>query len=354
MNERHTEHIFLRACRREPTERTPIWLMRQAGRYLPEYRSLRAKTDFLTLCKTPELASKVSLQPVERLGVDACIIFSDILVLPEAMGMSLFIDENHGGPFLDSPIRSEADVQRLIIPDPTEKLRYVLDTLQLTKRLLDQRVPLIGFSGSPWTLACYMIEGKHTKHFRHAKEFLYTKPNLLHSLLKKLTEAVLLYLRAQVEAGAEAVQVFDTWGGLLPEDEFREFSLAPIEEIVEGLSSLNVPVIVFCKDCTHSLEAIARTGCTVVSLDWTTNIGTARNRIGNSVALQGNLDPSVLYAPPDVIRHHVKKILAAYGTGNGHIFNLGHGILPDVPVEHVKALVEIVHEESLQYHTSPL
>lgn len=342
--------LFLRACRRQPVERTPVWMMRQAGRYLPEYRAIRATTDFLTLCKTPELASEVSIQPVDIVGVDACIIFSDILVVPEAMGMKLFIEEGKGGPRFPNPIRSGGDIDRLKVPDPEKELKFVLDAVRLTRKSLGGRVPLIGFAGSPWTLATYMVEGKGSKNFRYIKEMIYASPKEAHRLLEKLARTVAAYLNAKIEAGAQAVQIFDTWGGILPPDEFREFSLRYIQQVLQLLNRSDSPVIVFCKDCNHSLEAIANCGPDVVALDWTIDIGKARMMVGSDVALQGNLDPTLLYAPPERIREGVRRILEKYGKGSGHIFNLGHGILPDVPVEHARAFVQAVKEESRKYH----
>lgn len=345
-----TNDLFLRACKREPIERTPVWMMRQAGRYLPEYRAIRAKVDFLTLCKTPELASEVSIQPVDILGVDACIIFSDILVVPEAMGMKLFIEENKGGPRFENPLRSRTDIDRLSVPDPSRELKYVMDALRITKKNLNNRVPLIGFSGSPWTLATYMVEGKGSKNFRAIKELIYTNPKDAHALLDKLARTIAAYLSAKIEAGAQAVQIFDTWGGILPPDEFKEFSLQYIEQVLKLLKRNNAPTIVFCKDCGQSLESIADVGCDVIGLDWTVDIEKARMMVGSYVALQGNLDPTLLYAPPERIRAGVKKVLEKFGKGPGHIFNLGHGILPDIPVDHAKALVQAVKEESVKYH----
>lgn len=345
-----TNDLFLRACRREEVERTPVWMMRQAGRYLPEYRAIREKTDFLTLCKTPELAAEVSLQPVDLIGVDACIIFSDILVVPEAMGMELIVEEGKGGPRFPSPIRSRGEIDTLGVPDPNSALRFVMDALRLARKRLDGRVPLIGFAGSPWTLATYMVEGKGSKTFRHLKELVYSNPRDAHFLLEKLARSVAAYLNAQIEAGAQAVQIFDTWGGILPPDEFREFSLRYIQQVLHLLRRNGAPVIVFCKDCSHSLEAIADTGPEVIGLDWTMDIGKARMMVGSSVALQGNLDPTMLYAPPEKIRQGVKTILEKFGKGSGHIFNLGHGILPDIPVEHAKAFIQAVKEESPKYH----
>jgi uroporphyrinogen decarboxylase len=342
--------LFLRACKREPTERTPVWMMRQAGRYLPEYRAVRAKVDFLTLCKTPELASEVSIQPVDIIGVDACIIFSDILVIPEAMGMKLSMKEGTGRPRFDNPIRSRADIDKLSVPDPNCELKYVMDALRLTRKNLNNRVPLIGFAGSPWTLAAYMMEGKGSKNFRAMKELIYSHPKDAHVLLDKLARSVAVYLSAKIESGAQAVQIFDTWGGILPPDEFREFSLRYIDQVLKLLKRNGAPTIVFCKDCAHSLEAIADTGCNVVGLDWSIDIGKARMMVGSYAALQGNLDPTILYAPAERIREGVKKVLEKFGKGSGHIFNLGHGIPPDTPVEHAKAFVQAVKEESVKYH----
>ncbi|MBI3765614.1 MAG: uroporphyrinogen decarboxylase [Ignavibacteriales bacterium] len=343
--------LFLKACLRQPTPRTPVWMMRQAGRYLPEYRAVRAKVEFLTLCKTPELAAEVTVQPVDIVGVDAAIIFSDILVVPEAMGMKLLIEEGKGGPSFPSPIRSSEDIAKLDIPDPHDKLRFVMDALRLTRKHLEDRVPLIGFSGSPWTLAAYMVEGHGSRNFRYIKEMIYNCPKQAHDLLRKLAKAVAAHLSAQIQAGAQAVQIFDTWGGILTGDSFQEFSLRYIEQVIAETETKDVPVIVFCKDCGHSLEKITATGCNVVGLDWTTDIGDARARVGDRVALQGNLDPTVLYANPDRIRDEVKSILAKFGKGTGHIFNLGHGILPDIPVEHAKEFVRAVKEESQHYHS---
>jgi uroporphyrinogen decarboxylase len=325
-------------------------MMRQAGRYLPEYRAIRAKVDFLTLCKTPELAAEVSIQPVDIIGVDACIIFSDILVVPEAMGMKLFVEEGSGGPRFENPIRTLSDMNRLTVPDPNRELKYVMDAIQLTRKNLNNRVPLIGFAGSPWTLATYMVEGKGSKNFRSIKELIYSNPKEAHGLLDKLARTVAVYLSAKIEAGAQAVQIFDTWGGILPPDEFKEFSLRYIEQVLQLLKRNGAPTIVFCKDCGHSIEAIADTGCDVVGLDWSIDIEKARMMVGGYVALQGNLDPTMLYAPPDRIHNGVTKILAKFGNGSGHIFNLGHGILPDIPVEHVKAFVQAVKEESPKFH----
>lgn len=341
--------LFLRACRRLPVDRTPVWMMRQAGRYLPEYRAVRARTDFLTMCRTPELATEVTLQPVDRLGVDAAIIFSDILVVPEAMGMRLEMVESQG-PRLHDPIRTEEAASSLRVVDPEKSLRYVMDAIAMTKRALGGRVPLIGFSGSPWTLAAYMTEGGGTREFRHAKRMLLDAPEVMTRLLTTLAQSVRLYLEAQIAAGADAVQIFDTWGGVLTPDQYRRYSLEFIASILAGMDRRGVPVIVFSKGVHHSLREIADAGPDVVGLDWTMDIGQVRGLIGDRVALQGNLDPVALYASPDRIRAEVAGILRSYGRGAGHIFNLGHGILPDVPVDHAGALVRSVREESRAYH----
>jgi uroporphyrinogen decarboxylase len=340
----------LRVARRLPVERTPVWFMRQAGRYLPEYRHVREKADFLTLCKTPDLAAEVTIQPVDIIGVDAAIIFSDILVVPEAMGMKLIVEEGKGGPRFPEPVRSAAEIDALVIPDPGDRLSYVMDALALTKRRLDGRVPLIGFSGAPWTLAAYMVDGTGTKDFRHAKTLLFSEPVLAHRLLEKLTRSVTEYLKAQVRAGADIVQIFDTWGGILGRQAFEEFSLRYIRQIVEEVRMLGVPVIVFCKGCGHSLAKLASTGADVIGLDWTDDVGAARAVVGEGVALQGNMDPVMLFAPPERIVSEVRGILASYGRGDGHIFNLGHGILPQTPVEHVKEFVQAVKSLSPQFH----
>jgi uroporphyrinogen decarboxylase len=341
--------LFLRACKRLRVERTPVWMMRQAGRYLPEYRAVRAKADFLTMCKTPELASEVTVQPVDIIGVDAAIIFSDILVVPEAMGMHLEMVESRG-PILHNPIRTKEQVAALKVVDPQKHLRYVIDAIEMTKRSLAGRVPLIGFAGSPWTLATYMVEGSGSKEFRFVKQMMLDEPETLRALLDKITLAVRLYLEAQLAAGADAVQIFDTWGGTLAPDYYRRFSLDPIFNIVSGMQRNGAPIIVFSKGANHSLKDIADIGADVVGVDWTVDIGDVRNQIGEKVSVQGNMDPSALYASPDRIRQEVKSILRKFGKGSGHVFNLGHGIFPDVPVDHAKAFVRAVKEESPAFH----
>ncbi|MGE5431175.1 MAG: uroporphyrinogen decarboxylase, partial [Syntrophomonadaceae bacterium] len=341
--------LFLRACRRQAVERTPIWVMRQAGRYLPEYRAVREKADFLTMCKTPELASEVTLQPVDLIGVDAAIIFSDILVIPEAMGMTLEMHEGKG-PIFHNPIRSSEDAKSLKVIDPYKDLKYVLDAVKVTKDALNGRVPLIGFSGSPWTLLTYMVEGKGSKNFSQIKKMIYDNPALAHELLEMITRAVTDYLSAKIETGVNAVQIFDTWGGILSPEDFREFSLQYITKVISGLKKKDEPVIVFAKGVHYNLDELANTGADVLGLDWTMDLSSVRKLVGDKVALQGNMDPCVLYASQDVIRKKAVDVLKSYGEGPGHVFNLGHGILPDVDPENLKALVRIVKEESPCFH----
>lgn len=333
--------LFLRTCRLEKTERRPIWIMRQAGRYLPEYRAVRAKADFLTMCKTPELAAEVTIQPIDIIGVDAAIIFSDILVIPEAMGMELIMDEGKG-PVFPSPIRNENDINRLKIIEPTKELKYVLDAISLTKKELNERVPLIGFSGAPWTLLTYMVEGKGSKNFSHVKSLIYNNPELAHKILDKLSDAIASYLSAQIEAGANAVQIFDTWGGILSQHDFQEFSLCYIEKIIANVKRKNEPIIIFAKGVHHSLDKLAEFGANVLGLDWTMNLADVKYITKNKIALQGNLDPTVLYGNYETIEREAVKVLQSYGSEPGHIFNLGHGILPDIEPEKVIHLVNTV------------
>jgi uroporphyrinogen decarboxylase len=345
---------FLRALQREPVDVTPVWMMRQAGRYLPEYRATRANAgSFLDLCKNAQFACEVTLQPLERYPLDAAILFSDILTVPDAMGLGLYFEEGEGPRFRKS-VRSAADVDALPVPDAERDLGYVMECVRVIRRELNGRVPLIGFSGSPWTLATYMIEGGSSKEFRHTKTMLYAQPQVLHALLDKLAQAVTAYLNAQVRAGAQALQIFDTWGGVLSGPAYREFSLAYMQKIVAGLirehDGRKVPVILFTKGGGQWLEAMADTGADALGLDWTTDIGAARARVGSRVALQGNMDPSVLYGTPARIRAEVAAILAAFGSGNGHVFNLGHGISQFADPEHARVFVEAVHELSAQYH----
>ena len=341
--------LFLRACKRQPVERTPVWMMRQAGRYLPQYRAVREKADFLTMCKTPELATEVTIQPVDLIGVDAAILFSDILVIPEAMGMHLEMHEGKG-PIFPHPVRNEEDAKALKIIDPSKDLKYVLDAVSLTKKELNNRVPLIGFSGAPWTLLCYMVEGRGSKNFSFVKSLIHNNPKLAHSILDKLADAIAKYLSAKIEAGADAVQIFDTWGGNLSQADFEEFSLRYIEKIISNIKRDGQPVIVFAKGVHYNLNKIADAGADVIGMDWTMDLGKVRNEIGDRVALQGNMDPTVLYGSEEKIRNEVKRILSNYGNGTGHIFNLGHGILPDVKPENAKFFIDTVKEESKAFH----
>jgi uroporphyrinogen decarboxylase len=344
---------FLRALMREPTPYTPIWIMRQAGRYLPEYNATRKRAgSFLALAQTPELACEVTLQPLERFKLDAAILFSDILTVPDAMGLGLGFAEGEG-PRFERPVRTEADVARLEVP-PMERLRYVFDAVALIRRSLGGRVPLIGFSGSPFTLACYMIEGGGSDDFRHVKTLMYARPDLLHRILDVNARAVTEYLNAQIAAGAQAVQVFDTWGGTLAHGAYQEFSLAYARQVLQGLTRVHeervVPRILFTKGGGQWLEDMAASGADALGIDWQTSLATARRLVGDRVALQGNLDPNVLFAPANVIGSEVQRVLDAFGYGNGHVFNLGHGISQHTPPEHVQALVEAVHTRSLGAH----
>lgn len=340
---------LLRVLRGEPVDCTPLWVMRQAGRYLPEYRATRQRAgDFLTLCKTPELACEVTLQPLDRYALDAAILFSDILTVPDAMGLGLSLEEGFG-PRFAKPVRSRADIDALPIPDPGAELRYVTDAVSLIKRELKGRVPLIGFAGSPWTLATYMVEGQSSREFSRIKKLIYGDPAAAHALLDKVARATTLYLNAQLAAGADLVMLFDTWGGALSAAAYQEFSLAYMRAILEGLPA-GVPAIVFTKGGGPWLESIAATGCAGVGLDWAVDIGDARRRLGDAVTLQGNLDPAIMLTTPEVVAAEARRVLDAMGAGGRHIFNLGHGITPEVPPEHVSVLVETVHAHSRQYH----
>ncbi len=345
---------FLRALLRQPVDATPVWMMRQAGRYLPEYRAVRAKAgDFMSVCTNPQLACEVTLQPLERFPLDAAILFSDILTIPDAMGLGLYFEEGEG-PRFRKPADTAQAIEALPVIDTAQDLPYVLDAVRLIRRELNGSVPLIGFSGSPWTLATYMIEGGSSKDFTKIKTLLYSNPELLHVLLEKLASSVINYLNAQIEAGAQAVQIFDTWGGALSDRAYREFSLQYMEKIVSGLTreaeGRQVPVILFTKNGGGWLEAIADSGCHAIGVDWTQDIGAARQRVGQQVALQGNMDPAVLRAPVQVIENEVATILKRYGTGEGHVFNLGHGITPDIHPTHAAAFVDAVHTLSVKYH----
>jgi len=342
--------LFLRALLKQPVEHTPVWMMRQAGRYLPEYRATRARAgSFLDLCKTPELACEVTLQPLARFPLDAAILFSDILTVPDAMGLGLYFAEGEG-PKFERPLRDEREIHKLSAPDPEDRLRYVLDAVRAIRRALDGSVPLIGFSGSPFTLACYMIEGGGSDDFRHTKAMLYSRPELLHRILAVNAEAVTHYLNAQIEAGVQAVQIFDTWGGVLSKAAYLEFSLPYMQRIISGLirerDGRRIPCILFTKGGGQWLELMAESGADALGLDWSTDIGDARSRVGAHVALQGNLDPSVLFASPNAIEHEVARILTSYGKGSGHVFNLGHGISQFVDPDHAGVFVDAVHRLS--------
>lgn len=345
---------FIRALLKQPVDKTPVWMMRQAGRYLPEYRALRKEAgSFMNLCTNPELACEVTLQPLERFDFDAAILFSDILTIPDAMGLGLYFSEGEG-PKFERPIRTAADVERLFIPDPEVELRYVMDAVRVIRKNLQGRVPLIGFSGSPWTLATYMIEGASSKTFSKAKGLMYEQPQLMHKILDKLAASVAAYLNAQIAAGAQAVMVFDTWGGVLGTEEYSEFSLQYAQQ-VHSLLKTNyegrvVPTLLFTKGGGQWLESMAKVGYDALGLDWQTDIRKARARVGELVSLQGNMDPIMLYANPNVIESKVANILEKYGKGSGHVFNLGHGILPDVKPQHVKSMVDAVHSLSECYH----
>jgi uroporphyrinogen decarboxylase len=345
---------LLRALRREPTSYTPIWIMRQAGRYLPEYNQTRARAgDFLTLCKSPDLATEVTLQPLARFPLDAAILFSDILTIPDAMGLGLYFAEGEG-PRFERPLRQEWEVRDLSIPDPGDHLRYVLDAVAQIRRALNNEVPLIGFAGSPFTLACYMIEGRSSQDFIEVKRMLYGRPDLLHKVLELNASAVSAYLNAQIENGAQAVMLFDTWGGALSHAAFHEFSLPYLSSVFERVHRTQdgafIPRIVFTKGGGLWLERLAATGADAVGLDWTVDIGHARERIGGRVALQGNLDPGVLFATPDAVRDEARKVLERFGPGPGHVFNLGHGVSQHTAPENVGVLVDAVHELSRPYH----
>lgn len=345
---------YLKALLREPVDMTPVWMMRQAGRYLPEYKATRAQAgDFMSLCRNADLACEVTLQPLRRYALDAAILFSDILTIPDAMGLGLSFGAGEGPKFA-RPIENKIQVDNLPIPDPEGELQYVMNAVRTIRRELKGEVPLIGFSGSPWTLATYMVEGGSSKAFTKIKKMMYADPQILHALLDKLADSVILYLNAQIKAGAQAVMVFDTWGGVLAHEEYKTFSLQYMQKIVEGLIRENegrkVPVTLFTKGGGLWLEAIADTGCDAVGLDWTVDIRDAKKRVGHKVALQGNMDPSVLYAPAARIEQEVKNILAGFGEGSGHVFNLGHGIHQDVPTESPKVFVNAIHEFSKQYH----
>lgn len=348
--------LLIRALLKQSVERTPVWIMRQAGRYLPEYRETRAKAgDFMTLCQTPELACEVTMQPLRRFNLDAAILFSDILTIPDAMGLELGFVQDHG-PVFNKVVKTKQDVENLPIPDPSVELDYVVKAVETIKQALSNKLPLIGFTGSPWTLATYMVEGGSSKTFAKVKGLAYQDPDVMHLLLDKLAQSVEHYLIAQIEAGVNACMIFDTWGGILTPEGYKAFSLQYMQKIVTAVKKycaakkLVVPIVLFTKQGGQWLESIANTGCHAIGIDWTTNIKDARTRVGEKVAIQGNLDPAVLYSSPETIRQHVAKIIQDFGAHNGHVFNLGHGIYPDVNPEHVAVLVDAVREFSTREH----
>ena len=345
---------LLRALCREPVDRTPVWIMRQAGRYLPEYREVRAEAgSFMDLCRNAELACEVTMQPLRRFDLDAAILFSDILTVPDAMGLGLYFEPGEG-PRFQRPVRDAAAVRALPVPDVHASLRYVTDAVSRIRRELAGSVPLIGFSGSPWTLGTYMVEGASSKDFRHIKALAYDQPAVLHELLDKTARAVTDYLNAQVEAGAQALMIFDTWGGALAHDAYERFSLAYARQVIDGLirehDGRRVPVVFFTKGGGLWIEQIADCGADGLGVDWTISLDVARRRAGDRVALQGNLDPSTLYASPATIREEVRRVLNEFGAGSGHVFNLGHGVHPQILPDHVKAMVDAVHELSPAFH----
>jgi uroporphyrinogen decarboxylase len=345
---------YIRALLKQPVDVTPVWMMRQAGRYLPEYKAVRKEAgDFMAVCTNPELACEVTLQPLRRFKLDAAILFSDILTIPDAMGLGLYFEAGEG-PKFKHPIKSLADVKKLPNPDPEIELKYVMDAVRTIRKNLKGSVPLIGFSGSPWTLATYMIEGGSSKAFTKIKKMAFAEPQTLHLLLDKVADSVITYLNAQIAAGAQSVMIFDTWGGVLSPRDYKLFSLQYMEKIVAGLTreyeGNKVPVTLFTKNGGMWLESIAATGCDALGLDWTIDIADAKARVGNKVALQGNMDPSVLYAGKKRIEQEVQDILAGFGAGEGHVFNLGHGIHLDVPPENAGYFVDAVHKYSKQYH----
>ena len=346
--------LLLRALLREKTERTPIWIMRQAGRYLPEYRATRAKAgDFMSLCRNAELACEVTMQPLRRYQLDAAILFSDILTVPDAMGLGLYFETGEG-PKFERPVQTSRDIRNLPVPDVATDLGYVFDAVRTIRRELDGKVPLIGFAGSPWTVGTYMVEGGSSREFPTIKGLARDEPAALDAMLDTVAQTTTDYLNAQVAAGAQALMVFDTWGAALEPDDYRRFSLASMQKIVDGLTreadGRRVPVILFTKGAGGLLEDMVGTGCDALGVDWTTDLATARQYVDDKVALQGNLDPATLRESPEVIRQGVADVLASYGTGPGHVFNLGHGITPDIDPDNVSVLVDAVHEMSPQYH----
>jgi len=354
MNFKLKNDTFLRALLRQPTDYTPLWMMRQAGRYLPEYCATRKRAgSFLQLCKSPDMATEVTLQPLDRFPLDAAILFSDILTVPDAMGLGLYFAEGEG-PKFERPLRDESAIKALRVPDIGSDLKYVTDAVSQIRKALDGRVPLIGFSGSPWTLSCYMVEGGGSDDYAKVKTLMYKEPKLMHHILEVTAQAVIAYLNAQIEAGAQAVMIFDSWGGALSHGAYHEFSLPYMQKIVAGLikekDGVRIPNIVFTKGGGLWIDSIANMGCDAIGLDWTMDIGVARQKVGDRVALQGNIDPTILFSTPEVIHNEVEKVLASYGFGSGHVFNLGHGISQFTNPDNAAALVAAVHELSRKYH----
>jgi len=346
------DYTFLKACRGEKISHTPVWIMRQAGRYLKQYQKIRKKVDFLTLCKTPELAAEVTIQPIDALGVDAAILFSDILIPVEAMGMKLEFFEKKG-PVLNPPIRNEASIKKLAVPNPEEDMNFVLETIKILRRELNGKVPLIGFSGAPLTMATYMIEGGTSKNFLQTKRMIFQTPDLYASLMDKVAQTVIEYLRSQIKAGAQAVQLFDTWAGIFSPADYKNFVLPYVKKIINALKDWQktekikyVPIIYFVGECSGLLEEIKTCGADVIGIDWRINMDDAIKRLGSNFSVQGNLDPCALFLPKEKIKERVKEILNRASSARGHIFNLGHGVLPETPVENVVAMVEMVHRLS--------
>lgn len=346
--------VMLRALMRQPVSRTPVWIMRQAGRYLPEYRDVRAEAgNFMNLCRNPELACEVTMQPLRRFKLDAAILFSDILTIPDAMGLGLYFESGEG-PKFKNPVQSANAIRSLRVPDVEKKLSYVFDAVRTVRRELNGEVPLIGFAGSPFTVGTYMVEGGSSREFSKIKGLAAEAPDVLDHLMDIVAETTTEYLNAQIEAGAQAIQIFDTWGATLEPDDFRRFSMASMQKIIDGLTrekdGRRIPVILFTKGAGPLLSDLADTGCDALGVDWTTDLSTAREYVADKVALQGNLDPAMLRESPEAIRQGVADTLASYGEGPGHVFNLGHGITPDIDPDHLGALVDAVHELSPDFH----
>lgn len=336
--------LFLRALKGETVDRPPVWMMRQAGRYLPEFMEIKAKYDFFTRCQTPELAAEITLQPIRRYGMDAAILFCDILVIPQAMNIPVEMKPGIG-PWLPNPVRTLKDVEQAIIPNIEETLGYVMDAIKLTKEMLNDEIPLIGFAGSPWTILCYCVQGQGSKNFDKAKEFCFTQPVVAHQLLQKITDTTIAYLKAKVEAGVNAVQIFDSWGGMLSPKDYQEFSWKYIQQIVDALKT-EAPVIAFGKGCWFALEEMSTSGVSALGVDWTITPENARKFTNNSITLQGNFDPTRLFSPPSVIKKQVTEMIDAFGKDK-YIVNLGHGILPNIPLDNAKAFIEAVKEYSI-------